>query len=117
MRQSIDPYYYFTPKPDAAAPPPKLDYLLGVDLAQVRDFTAIGALERITNADGATFHVRDLERFRDRSYVDIARHIRGLVEALRTPQQGPGRSRSWLTRPASDGRHLTSCARQRSMPP
>ncbi len=84
MPRSIDPYMYFRQGEEVAAPPPKVDYLLGVDLAQTTDYTAIAAIERIAKADGATFHVRDLERFRDRSYVDIARHIRGLVAALRT---------------------------------
>lgn len=62
-------------------------YVVGCDLAQTHDYTGISVLERLGTP--ATTAVRHLDRFRDRPYTDIARHVRGLVTALRSPRPRP----------------------------
>jgi hypothetical protein len=62
-------------------------YLLGVDLAQASDYTAIGIVETVPPAERGgdrVYHLRHLERLRGISYVAIAAHVRDLVAALRT---------------------------------
>ncbi len=85
--RSTDPFFYFKGEPEAAPPPPVIDYLIGVDLAEARDFTAIAIVERTVTANVGVYRLRELERFQDRPYTDIARHIQGVVEALRTPRK------------------------------
>jgi len=86
MRQTVDPYYAFRPQPEAVPPPPMLDYLIGVDLAEAADYTAIAVIERTVTEKVGVYRLRHLERFQDRPYTDIARHLRGLVAALRTAE-------------------------------
>jgi len=87
MRQTVDPYSVFQPQPEAVPPPPTLDYLIGVDLAEAADYTAIALIERTVTATVAVYRLRHLERFQDRPYTDVARHLRGIVEALRTAEK------------------------------
>jgi hypothetical protein len=60
-------------------------YIVGLDLGQQRDYTAISVIERLDGGlpEGPELHVRHLERFRDRLYPDVADHVHGLIE---TPQ-------------------------------
>ena len=66
-------------------------YLLGCDLAQSADFTAIGVAQVVPagRGDPTTYHVRHLERVRGVSYVAIGERVRGLVAELRRPAPWP----------------------------
>jgi hypothetical protein len=63
-------------------------YLLGCDLGQMSDFTALAVVEEAPDPDGGpdpARHCRHLERVRGVSYVAIAERVRDLVAALREP--------------------------------
>jgi hypothetical protein len=67
-------------------------YLVGVDLAQSQDYTAIAVVEVVPPAargGETTAHLRHLERLQGVSYVDVATHVKGLVAVLRTPPPLP----------------------------
>jgi hypothetical protein len=79
-------------------------YLLGLDLAQSQDYTALGVAEAIPPADRGGergYHVRHLERLRGVSYVDIGAHVRDLAAVLRRPPPDAAHGRPTGSRPAA----------------
>jgi hypothetical protein len=64
-------------------------YLVGVDLAQASDYTAVSFIEQKVLITGSTYDLRHLERFQNRPYTDVGRHIRNLVAALRGHRPRP----------------------------
>jgi hypothetical protein len=68
-------------------------FLVGVDLAQSADYTAIGVLERTTTAEhrDPRLALRHLDRFQGRSYLAVAGGVRDLVARL--TQEAPGHER------------------------
>lgn len=59
---------------------PKPRYVLGLDLGQAADYTALCVLEAHPTEDRPVLHVRHLDRWRGISYVDIvARVARGTM--------------------------------------
>jgi hypothetical protein len=68
-----------------------MKYLVGCDLAQAHDFTALAVLERA----GDQYHLRHLDRFRDRPYPAVVAHVGALMAKLakagdRTKGELPG---------------------------
>ena len=70
-------------------------YLLGCDLGQMSDYTALAVIEEAPPPDGtapaaeAARHCRHLERVRGVSYVAIGERVGELVAALRVPPPWP----------------------------
>jgi hypothetical protein len=63
---------------------PEINYLLGLDLGQAADFSALSALEKHGDHDEAIFHCRHLERFPlQTSYPDICKAV--IARCLREP--------------------------------
>jgi hypothetical protein len=65
-------------------------YIVGCDLGQKRDWTAIPVLARVPLAvpiggKDTTYQIKHIDRIRRLSYVDIGRRIRSLVEKLPGP--------------------------------
>lgn len=60
-----------------------MSYLLGLDLGQARDYTALTVAERIGEED-ALYHVRHLQRFELHTPYPVV--VRRVVEMLRLPQ-------------------------------
>jgi hypothetical protein len=78
-------------------------YLLGLDLAQSQDYTALGVAEVVPPADRGGergYHVRHLGRLRGVSYVDIGAHVRDLAALLRQPLPDAAHGRPTGSRPA-----------------
>lgn len=63
-------------------------YIVGVDLGQLRDFTALAVVERVgrpLDRTADTYHVVELEQLPlGAAYTDVARHVAELAEALRS---------------------------------
>ena len=87
------------PSLDRPTDPPRL--FIGVDLAQVSDYTAVAIVEQHGRAGEAVYHVRHLERIeRGTSYPLIVQHIATLARqpsiaersALVVDQTGVGRA-------------------------
>lgn len=66
-------------------------YLIGVDLAQAQDYTAVSVAEVLGTESTETraYHIRHLERMRGVSYLDVAARIRDLTAAVRAQEPRP----------------------------
>jgi hypothetical protein len=62
-----------------------MKYLVGCDLAQAHDFTALAVLERA----GDQYHLRHLARFRDRPYPAVVAHVGELMARLAAADDRP----------------------------
>jgi len=68
---------------------PAASYVVGVDLAQSNDYTCFAFIER-QGVDGpTTYAVRHLDRFRGRTYTDVARRLAELIERLASERPKP----------------------------
>jgi len=56
--------------------------IVGVDLGQANDYTAIAIIEKVINDAEPAYHVRKLERTRGISYLDIASKIASIMGKL-----------------------------------
>jgi hypothetical protein len=65
-------------------------FLVGVDLAQSSDYTAVSVLERMTTAEGTDprLFLRYLDRSQGRSYLAVATDVRDLVARLKETEPG-----------------------------
>lgn len=59
------------------------DYLLGLDLGQRLDYTALGVLERRSGPAGAVYGVTHLERFRGVPYPEIPPRVAAVEDRIR----------------------------------
>ena len=57
-------------------------FLIGLDLGQFRDFTALCVVERRESPGGATYDVRHLDRWRGVSYVEVPARVRAVLAGL-----------------------------------
>jgi hypothetical protein len=62
-----------------------MQYLVGCDLGQAHDYTALAVLVR----DGDQYHLRHLERFRDRPYPAVVVHVGDLMAKLAAADDRP----------------------------
>ncbi len=79
---------YATDRPwhakEETKPAPKPDFIMGVDLGQAQDFTAVVVLEREERETVNHFTVRHLERLPlGTSYPEQVRHIKALYDRLK----------------------------------
>jgi hypothetical protein len=54
-------------------------FIIGLDLGQARDYTALAIIERL---EGAIYHVRRLERTRGTPYPDVVARIQAILQKL-----------------------------------
>jgi hypothetical protein len=62
-----------------------MQYLVGCDLGQAHDYTALAVLERA----GSRYDLRHLERFRDRPYPAVVAHVGGVMAKLAAADDRP----------------------------
>jgi len=69
--------------------PPRPSFLVCADLGQSNDYTAVAVLERsqVRHEAEAVYRCRHLERYRGRSYVEVAASLRMLVTTLSQTQK------------------------------
>jgi hypothetical protein len=74
-------------------------YVVGLDLGQTADYTALSILERTETADGSHYAVRHLERFQRVPYTEIGKTLQALLSrpplpgsTLAVDQTGVGRA-------------------------
>jgi hypothetical protein len=65
-------------------------FYVGVDLAQVRDYTAIAVVEELGKGKGKTYQVRHLTRMKDLPYPAIVAAIKSLMVELEWMPEGVG---------------------------
>jgi hypothetical protein len=63
--------------------PPAPVAIIGVDLGQTMDYTAISVVEQLLTTGKPTYEVRHLERVRGKPYTDVARDLAMLVTRMR----------------------------------
>jgi hypothetical protein len=57
-------------------------YVIGVDLGQSQDYTAIAIIEQLKQEGGAVYHVRKLERTRGTPYPDVVARVKDILQRL-----------------------------------
>jgi len=57
-------------------------FIVGVDLGQARDYTAIAIIEKLKQEGGAAYHVRRLERTRGTPYPQIVVRVKEILGKL-----------------------------------
>jgi hypothetical protein len=57
-------------------------YILGLDLGQSQDYTALCIIEKLKQEGGAVYHVRKLERTRGTPYPDVVSRVKAILEKL-----------------------------------
>lgn len=65
--------------PDEQEKLPGINYILGLDLGQSQDYTAIAIVEKVQSQ----YHVRKLERTRGTSYPDIVARVKSILIKFR----------------------------------
>lgn len=91
------------PAPEPATPP--TEYVVGLDLAQVHDFTAVSVVELRGAGDERTYGVRHLERLRrGTDYPDQVAHVAALLsqEPLRSAECTLVIDQTGIGRPVAD---------------
>jgi len=57
-------------------------FILGLDLGQSQDYTALCIAEKLDEEGGAIYHVRRLERTRGTAYPDVVKRVEEILEKL-----------------------------------
>ena len=63
--------------------PAGFNFIVGVDLGQSQDYTAICIIEKVGSGSQSQYHVRKLERARSTSYTQIVARARSIAQQLR----------------------------------
>jgi hypothetical protein len=58
-------------------------FVIGLDLGQAKDYTALAIIGRQENKNGAIYHVRKLERTRGTAYPDVVSRVKEIVVKLK----------------------------------
>jgi hypothetical protein len=59
-------------------------FIIGLDLGQARDYTALAIIEKLEQKGSTLYHVRKLERTRGIPYPDVVTRVKEIVAKLKT---------------------------------
>lgn len=57
-------------------------FIIGLDLGQAKDYTALAIIEKLEGEKGAIYHVRRLERTRGTPYLEVVARVKAILEKL-----------------------------------